>query len=165
MIYILDAYNVIHKIQKLEAALEKDLRSARDALVELCRDFASLRGDISQIILVFDGNSRFNDLPHTNVPKIKMVFSETGEGADERIVTILERLTDEKNKCVVSDDNFVLNHARAYETRVMSVSEFERLINPESKKRGNQTGNPGHSALSPQAAAEITETYKKQLGL
>jgi len=165
MIYILDAYNIIHKIKRLEAALDKDLRSARDALVELSSKLVFTRGDISKIILVFDGKSQFRDLPNANLPKIKMVFSETGEDADDRIVTILEELSKEKNKCVVSDDNFVRNHARAYEARAMSVSEFEQLLNPKSKKQKNRTDGSENFSLSPKTAAEITEAYKKELGL
>ena len=84
MIYILDAYNVIHKIPSLEAALDKDLRSARTALIELCGRGALSRGDISKMILVFDGKSEFRDLPQSSPPKIELVFSETNEEADER---------------------------------------------------------------------------------
>lgn len=71
MIYILDAYNVIHKIPSLQAALDKDLRQARDALMELCARWASSRGDISKVILVFDGKTEFGGLARTGPPKIK----------------------------------------------------------------------------------------------
>ncbi len=165
MIYILDAYNVIHKIPALERTLDQNLRSSRDTLVELCRNFAARRGDISEIILVFDGNSKFNDLPQEKMSKIRLIFSETGEDADEKIVQILERLSEIRNKCVVSDDNFVRNHARAYETSAMSVSEFERLINPKSKKPRNKPSASDDFFLSPKAADEITKAYKKELGL
>src|SRR3989338_10706591 len=109
MIYILDAYNVIHKIRSLERALEKDLRASRDLLIALCGRLAASRGDISKIILVFDGKSEFWDLPHANTPKVQLIFSETGEDADERIILVLEDLSRNAAKCVVSDDNFVRN--------------------------------------------------------
>ena len=165
MIYVLDAYNVIHKIPQLEAILDKDLRSARNALVNLCQDLASRRKDISEIILVFDGNSKFHDLPQLSFGKIKLIFSETNEDADERIITILEKLTKERNKCVVSDDNFVRNHARAYEAQAMSVSEFGQLIHPKNKKKRNSQLSSKGFSLSPKIAEEITEAYKKELGL
>ena len=165
MIYILDAYNVIHKIPRLEVMLNKDLRSSRDALVELCSKLAAARGDISKMILVFDGKSEFQDLPQIAPPKIQLIFSETGEDADERIVAVLDQLSKETNKCVVSDDNFVRNHARAYETRILSVSEFEQLIDRKNKTRISQTTPSGIDILSPKDASEITEAYKKALGL
>ena len=165
MIYILDAYNVIHKIRQLETLLERDLRSARDGLIEVCGKFAAARGDVATIILVFDGKSEFRDLPQISPLKINLVFSETGEDADERIVKILEKLTEQPHKCVVSDDNFVRNHARAYQTRAMSVAEFERFIYSGNKKAKPHTRPSEDSTLPPKIAHEITEAYKKQLGI
>lgn len=164
MIYILDAYNVIHKIPRLSQALDKDLRTARDTLIALSGALASARGDISKIILVFDGNSEFHDLPQSSPPKIKLVFSETGEDADDRIRGILEQLAKERNKCVVSDDNSVRNHARAYLTRIMSVAEFEGLLSPKHKKKTGAKPQDSFS-LPLKIANEITEAYKKELGL
>lgn len=165
MIYILDAYNVIHKIRSLERALEKDLRASRDLLVSLCARFAASRGDIAKIILVFDGKSEFWDLPHAHTPKIQLVFSDTGEDADERIILVLENLSKNTAKCVVSDDNFVRNQARAHQTRVMPVAEFEALIQDPGPKRKNGQESPASFSLPPKLADEITREYKKQLGL
>ena len=166
MIYIIDAYNVIHKIKKLEVTLNQNLRRARDALVELCGRLVCARGGISKIILVFDGKSEFRDLQNASPPKIELVFSETGESADERIILVLEQLEKQRNKCVVSDDNFVRNHARAYAASVMSVSQFTPLIYPSNQKQPNKR-SPHDSArgLSPEEARDITEAYKKHLGL
>ena len=164
MIYILDAYNVIHKIPQLGRLLDRDLRTARDGLTQLCARLAAARCDISKIILVFDGNSKFNDLPEISFPKIELIFSETGEDADERIISVLEKLAKEKNKCVVSDDNFVRNHARAYESRAISVSEFEKLISGRTQKTRNKKPSEDFS-LPSKVTDEITEAYKKELGL
>ena len=163
MIYILDAYNVIHKIRSLEAALDKDLRTGRDALIKLCAGLAASRGDISRMILVFDGKSEFRDLPQNAPPKITLVFSETGEDADERIGTLLSELPGTEPKWVVSDDNSVLNHARVYKARAVSVSEFGKMFRPAAAKNPGKTdSNP---ALSPKQAQDITAAYKKALGL
>ncbi len=165
MIYILDAYNVIHKIRSLERALEKDLRTSRDLLISLCSRFAANRGDISKIILVFDGKSEFRDLPQANTPKIQLIFSETGEDADERIILVLEDLTRNAAKCVVSDDNFVRNQARAHQTRVMPVAEFEVLLQGTAPKRKGGQADPVSFSLPQKLADEITRDYKKKLGL
>ena len=163
MLYILDAYNVIHKIRSLDRALDRDLRAGRDALIALCARLAASRGDISKIILVFDGKSEFSDLPHQAPPKIKLIFSETGEDADERIITVLEKIANPADTCVVSDDNFVRNSARAHKSRAVSVAEFEALVNPAGPK-GKPAGTKTFS-LSQKAADEITAAYKKELGL
>ena len=168
MIYILDAYNVIHKIPSLDAALDKDLRTARAALIELCGRWALSRGEVFKIILVFDGKSEFRDLPQSSPPKVQLVFSETGEDADERIGDILEELGEKTTKCVVSDDNFVRNQARAYKTQVISVSEFNQWIHKTGKNKINPASSSSSSknfSLSRKAADEITQAYKKHLGL
>src|SRR3989338_2001938 len=165
MIYILDAYNVIHKIPSLETMLDKSLRAARDALVAFCGKFASGRGDILKIILVFDGKSQFRDLPQAHPPKIDLIFSETNEDADERIITLLEQLSKKTNACVVSDDNFVINQVRAYGALVMPVCQFEQLVNSRNKKKKNRKMPFDNSSLPPEIARAITEAYKKELGI
>ncbi len=165
MIYILDAYNVIHKIRSLERALDKDLRAARESLIGLCSRFAASRGDISKIILVFDGKSEFWDLPQANTPKIQLIFSDTGEDADERIILVLEDLSKNAEKCVVSDDNFVRNQARAHQTRVMPVAEFNALMQHTGQKGGTKNAGSPAFSLSQKLADEITRDYKKKLGL
>lgn len=161
MILILDAYNVIHKIASLEKKLDRDLRSARDALCKLCEQTLHSRGDIQKIILVFDGNSAFADLPQDHYPKMKLVFSETGEDADERIVQVLEDLSGRARRYVVSDDNFVRNTARAHQAKGMSVAEFKKLTFPKKVKKRASSDAP----LSAEEADEITLAYKRELGL
>ena len=162
MIYILDAYNVIHKISRLEAALERDLRAGRQALITFCSEAIQRRGDISRIILVFDGRTEFHGFEDVLPRGIETVFSDTGEDADERIITVLEGMEKIQGKCVVSDDNFVQNTARAHKTRGMSVAEFEKFCGPV---KSTQKTAPGKPALSAREADEITENYRKELGL
>ena len=164
MIYILDAYNVIHKIPALESLLDQNLRSARDALIALSSRLLLRRADLAQIILVFDGKSAYRDLPQHAPAKIKIVFSETPETADEKIVEILEGLSGERDKCVVSDDNFVRNHAKAYAARVVSVAEFERLTQQTKTRPGKMSPSDGLAdKLTPKQAEEITRAYKKSI--
>ncbi len=166
MIFILDAYNVIHKTPALERQLDKSLQAARDGLINRCSRLLSGRGGITRIILVFDGKSEHRDLPRTAPPKIQIVFSETGETADERIGQILETLSEKMERIVVSDDNSVRNHARAYSARTISVNEFEQMIRKTEIKAASSrskcdAGNP----LTPKQADEITQAYKKSLKL
>ena len=164
MIYILDAYNIIHKMRRLETALDTDLRTAREALTNLCADLAQARGDITSMIIVFDGRSEWRDLPKKSTEKIRLVFSETNEDADDRIAALLKKSPEKPERCVVSDDNSVRNHARAYRARVMSVAEFEKLTNPAADKKRKKQNSPEKS-LPPHIANKITEAYKKDLGL
>lgn len=165
MLYILDAYNVIHKMRRFEAVLDIDLRAAREALIALCGSLARARGDITSIVLVFDGRSEFSGLAQTVPAKVRLVFSKTNEDADDRIATLLEEGPDKPGKCVVSDDNSVRNHARAYRANVMSVQEFEKLVNTTADKTRKKPAAPGKPSLPPGLADQITAAYKKALGL
>lgn len=163
MIFILDAYNVIHKIKKLDAAMDQSLKAGRDALLDYCSEVIARRGDITKMILVFDGRTEFRGLPEISAPKIKTVFSDTDEDADERIILVLEELENVFNKCVVSDDNFVRNTARSHRAKGMSAAEFEdfcRVKTPAVKKNSGE-----RTALDAETADEITRAYKKELGL
>lgn len=163
MILILDAYNVIHKIKQLDAALDRGLKAGRDALIQYCSQAIERRGDITKIILVFDGKTEFHGMPEISAPKIKTVFSDTGEDADERIILVLEELEKTFNKCVVSDDNFVRNTARSHRAKGMSAAEFEDFC----KVRTGTVKPPLNErpSLDAQTADEITRAYRKELGL
>lgn len=122
-------------MRRFELALDANLRTAREALTAQCTSLMQSRGDITSIILVFDGKSEFHDLYQTAPQGIQLVFSDTGEDADDRITTLLEELPAKPEKCVVSDDNQVRNHARAYAVRSISVREFETLCDKAAVKQ------------------------------
>jgi predicted RNA-binding protein with PIN domain len=165
MLYILDAYNVLHKMRRFGPALDQNLRTGREALIAACVSLMQARGDVTSVILVFDGRSEFRDLPQQVPRGIRLVFSETGEDADERIPVILEELAKQSQKCVVSDDNSVRNHARAYGVKSISVAEFEILIQTGENKGKKKSAGADKSSLPSNLADEITREYKKKLGL
>ena len=148
MIYILDAYNVIHKIPSLEKLADKDLRTSREALIHLVTRLAA-RGDTTKIILVFDGQTQYHDLANSAPPKIKLIYSNTNEDADDRIAVVLESLPERPIRIVVSDDNSVRNHARAYKASPMSVAKFETLLNQTPKKAPQKKTTPRQSSTLP----------------
>lgn len=167
MIFILDAYNVIHKIHSLERELDRGLMAAREALTQRCENLAKSRGDISCIYLVFDGKSQFRDLPQKNIRGVKLIFSETGESADDRIFSLLEELPRKEERRVVSDDNSVINHARVHGIKSLRVKEFEAGL---KKAEGTDAKIKNHreesgEKLSQELADEISEAYRKELGL
>lgn len=163
MIFILDAYNVIHKIKQLDDALDRSLKAGRDALIQYCSQAIERRGDITQIILVFDGKTEFHDMPEISAPKIKTIFSDTGEDADERIILVLEELEGTFQKCVVSDDNFVRNTARSHRAKGMSAAEFENFC--KARPAAIKNAPDERISLDAETADEITRAYKKELGL
>lgn len=167
MFYVIDAYNLIHKTPSLESALDKDLRSARDALILHCEKLIERRGDITKIILVFDGRSEFHDLQQPQIHKIEIIFSSTNETADEKIIEVLQSLSNHKNITrVVSDDNFVKNQARSHRVTGISIQEFHQITNPMKKfKKNSLKIDYDKNSLDNEIASEITAAYKKELGI
>ncbi|MBU3758666.1 MAG: NYN domain-containing protein [Candidatus Omnitrophica bacterium] len=162
MTYVIDGYNVIHALPALEKCLESSLKCARDALIRMCLVIRSSRGDVRRIVIVFDGDSAFRDFPAENCGDVEIVFTESSEEADERIVDVLRELRPSGRVCVVSADHFVRNNARAFGAERVHPRDFEAL----SRARGRAFEGPAaEESLTEAAARKLTEDYKKLLGL
>lgn len=112
---ILDAYNVIHLIPELERTLDASLENARGALILYCRRFQESKGNIRKMVLVFDGARRRESLWNETSScegDCEIIFSDTDQTADDKIVELLDRLERPEMAAVVSSDNYVANNAR-----------------------------------------------------
>lgn len=118
---VIDGYNAIHKIARLEAMLDISLHEARRALTELAMEYKRKVGGISEVSVVFDGKDMYRRQEISTPPN--QVFSKSGEG-DRMIIRTVERLSDRYHVVVVSDDNFVRNNSRAHRASIITVSEF-----------------------------------------
>jgi len=161
--YVLDGYNVIYAVPECKRKLDQSLEAAREYLIHCCAGYTESRKDLS-IFIVFDGKSDFWDMPIPGKNQVKVIFTQNNEKADDRI---LEMLRDTKFKgevTVVSRDNYVYNHSRAFCAKVISPEEFFAGL---TKKRDSVKSNaPGDSkSLPPGSAKEITEEYKRHLGI
>lgn len=162
MIWILDGYNVIHAIPTLEKKLEVSLQAARDQLISMCEKLQENRGDFPKIYIVFDGNSAFRDLSSYKTPSLEVIFTETREDADDRIIELLETRFSNKRVGVISNDNYVMNHARVFKAKKMSVLEFFELCQKTSHE--GVTKKTKHT-LSSEEAQDITKEYGSYLGI
>ncbi len=165
MVFVVDGYNVIHAVPELERKLDQSLRSARDALVALCRTIQSLRGDVQKVVIVFDGSSAFRDLPQENFPGVEILFTESGEDADDRILDVLREKSPGQNFCIVSNDNYVSNHARAFGAERMTAVRFQALAAPRKKTLQRPGAAETGEELPGSIARKLTEDYKRYLGL
>jgi len=120
--YIIDGYNVIYKIPQLEQRLDDSLQSARQALVDLVRT-KSANGN--EYVIVFEGKNEYSGFNEPDYAgNIKLVFTKTGEEADRRIIDMLKNREGSSGISVVSDDNYVRNHAKAFRADVVSAVDF-----------------------------------------
>jgi predicted RNA-binding protein with PIN domain len=166
MILVIDGYNIIHAIKKLELTLKRGLKEARASLISFCIQLFSVRCDIEKIYIVFDGTSDLYCSEESPHPKIRILYTPTGEDADDRIIEILRAYTGKSQVTVVTNDNYVANNARSLRAKILSASEFERYSTP--RKFPNQKTSeisPGFPEVSANTAKDITEEYKKFLGI
>ena len=165
MIFVVDGYNVIHAVPELERKLDQSLKAARDALVALCSAIQSLRGDVQKILIIFDGDSAFRDLPQENFPGVEILFTESGEDADDRILDVLREQSPVERFCIVSNDNYVLNHARAFGVEKMTALSFQALAVPKKRTLHKPGAVEAGEELPGHVARKLTEDYKRYLGI
>ena len=159
---ILDGYNVIHAVPELEKLLDSSLQAAREGLIQSCERYKAVQGNIHKIVIVFDGQSEYDGLPSGSRAGIEIVFT-SGESADEKILEIIQDSRDTDSFIVVSNDNYISNNSRAMRTAVVPVSQFHGAVFGEKRSNGSRTGSK--SSLSAHAAQQITNEYRKYLGL
>jgi len=166
MIYVIDAYNVIHAVCDFERKLDHSLKAARDYLEQSCRHFRAQRGDIEKIFLIFDGSSAVAPPVMRRAEGIEPVYTESGEDADDRLIEVLMQAKDPGNMTVVSNDNYVTNHARALGANVMTARDFYVLIAQAGTRRGLSKAAAGPGDKVPAGVAQaITAEYRKHLKL
>lgn len=158
--YLLDGYNLIFSIPELEFSAGQSLELARDELFHLCDKLLAKRKDVEEIHIVFDGRSEYASLENDSYGRINVIYTATGQSADEVIVELLEHLKLGKKASVVSNDNFVRNHARVYGASKMYVSQFYDLIHRTGVK-----DEPSESCLSQAECDQITADYKRMLNI
>jgi predicted RNA-binding protein with PIN domain len=165
MHYILDGYNIIHKTPAFEALLSRSLEEARRGLIGFCKTLLQARGDIVRITVVFDGQSDVFS-PDGSTGRLEIIYTITGEDADDRIVDYL-RQTQPRFASIVSDDNYVCNSARAFKVKAVSVADFlgtMRKTTSHAKKRSLKN-NPTGKHIGAKQRDDITQSYADYLGL
>ena len=122
------------------------------------------RSDIRRIVLVFDGRAGFIG-NGGKTGRLEIIFTESGEDADDRLVDLLESGAGRTPVFVVSNDNYVSNHARVYHGHNLSAGDFYRLFGRPAADGKSGASNPPEKKISPALARTITEEYRKYLGI
>ena len=167
MIVLMDAYNFIHAIPELEGTLSLGLRASRDGLIRLCLSWNRERGDIELIYLVFDGSSEVYVEEAQKYPGLAILYSESGQEADDVIIDVLAQMGSRGKKIVVvSNDNYVINNSRAFGAEAVRAQDFYQRMKHKNLRAGKTQSFSGKlSEMPPHLADDITRAYKKHLGI
>ena len=142
MNYIIDAYNVGHKISAAAEWLSKG--QTEKAIPIILSHIQSALPQAGEIIAVFDGKSgnlqsRF---PST---RIKIKFSKKPQTADDIIRNFIRRQANPSNWTVVSSDNEIVYTARDMGAKVQTAQQFTNAKTPKTRISENpekyQPGN------------------------
>jgi predicted RNA-binding protein with PIN domain len=177
-IYIIDGYNVIHRVPRWEAHLNASLEQGREALLSYCRRWMQTRGDVWLFYVVFDGDCAVTSSHTSSGPGIRVVYTRTGETADDRMLDIMREFGEGCDYVAVSDDRYVSSNAKLLSAETLSARDFAEALSPESKAapRKKQRGRGGKASrdvdptsrdntagkVSPHDAKIITDSLRRE---
>lgn len=129
MKYVVDGYNVIHKIEALKS---KRLFTQRESLIQMIEAAVAKNKSFKDVTVVFDGKDGVvAPIRHSTV---KIIFSKK-TCADKKIKHLLESSSFARDIGVVSDDRQVRFYANSVGAKRISVEEFLKRLNLAEKKR------------------------------
>jgi predicted RNA-binding protein with PIN domain len=158
---ILDGYNVIHRLPSLQERLDRSLQEARAGLIRCCMDWLAYRKDAQMFYVVFDGSSDVLDAPNEGSERVRVVFTDSSETADERIIRIVRQRERADNCVVVSDDNYVRTGCRSGSCDIMSVEEFCATLNRKKSRTVKHVRHGTKTGLSPDQERRITDELRR----
>ena len=108
--YLIDGYNLGHKIPEVVRLLQKkDFYAAIERIIHIVQMRINIRRN--RVILVFDGKKGIFDYPRS-ASTVEVLFSRKPQEADDIIREILRKQTDTSHWTVISSDNEILKTAR-----------------------------------------------------
>lgn len=150
--YIIDGYNLAHKMPSLKPLLPGDLKLARDRLVLLLADYA-LRRNLD-VTVVFDNRRGFAATRGDSRSGAKVVFAQSD--ADSYIKRMLERERSPKSCTVVTSDNSIRLHVADFGAKLLRSEEIAaELATTRPTAHGSRlTAGPTQQEVKPEPSGD-----------
>lgn len=161
---IIDGYNVIHRVPRFCRLMDTSLESARKALLQYCAEWITMRNDVWQFCVVFDGDSSVADSYGQTARGVRALYSRTREAADDRILALMEQRGKSCRYVVVTDDNRVLAGAKERNAAIMSSLAFASVLGKQRRGTAGDTGD-GDKELPPRDRKRINDELKEVWGI
>lgn len=124
---IVDGYNVIHADPKLKKTVRAGMQGAREGLI--ARVLRYLEHKNVQVTVVFDGRGGITDAEVVLPGRLQVLYSATGQTADDFIVDTLFAHPNPREFIVVTSDMADIgSRVSPVGARVLSSSEFLERI-------------------------------------
>lgn len=124
LLYLIDGYNVIHKMPQLKPLLRDNFEGARDAFIERVARFCV--SDACRVRIVFDGRGRrAESVPTTpRMAGLEVVYSSARQSADAYIERAVYMDPEKRHIVVVSGDTGIREICRNLGAMVMGPDNF-----------------------------------------
>lgn len=129
MKYIVDGYNVIHKVVGLGS---KRLLNQRESLIQMIELAQAQNKSFKDVTVVFDGKEGI--IAPSRRSAVKIIFSKK-TCADKKIKHLVESSSFARDIVVVSDDRQVRFYASSAGAKRISVEEFLKKLKQADKKK------------------------------
>jgi predicted RNA-binding protein with PIN domain len=165
-ILIVDGYNVINRIPKLQASLDGGLPNARNRLALEVANWGREHPGV-ECLIVFDGEFQGSGGREQKIAGIRCLFTLTRHGGDDEIIRFVREFKGRpRDITVVSDDNKVGNNCRAHGAAVRPSSFImARQAGPPRPARTGRKGPAEGQGLDGKARAAIDAELRKKFGL
>jgi len=133
---IVDGYNVIHADERLKRWIRSDLQKARTGLIRRLEQYVGRKN--LQITVVFDGRGGLTDVEVEIPGKLQVLYSRTGQTADELIIEIVQASSNPRQYIVATSDMADIGRsARALGAEVLESKAFLARIRTKPSRTGD----------------------------
>jgi predicted RNA-binding protein with PIN domain len=99
---LVDGYSLLHKWPELAPGRPRHSMEARDELIRILTLYRDATG--TPITIVFDGAGKSASTEFPSTPELEILFSRSGQTADQIIERVAARMTDYGEVLAVTDD-------------------------------------------------------------
>ncbi|MBM3315018.1 NYN domain-containing protein [candidate division WOR-3 bacterium] len=149
--YIIDGYNLLHKLPELAGLAGSDLELARELLLGRLVCWRGRRG--IAVTVVFDGTGRAATAPRA-AAGVRVVFSRPPRSADAEIAALLAGHRSPRSVMVVSSDREVRTRARDRGAKTVLSEEFAAGLRPAAAA-------PPDGEVKPEMRAEDVRDWER----
>lgn len=137
---LVDGYNVIKNLDRLQAKEKVGLKSARQELIRMLAAYKAAHPSLD-IVIVFDAPAADEpDTARVGILGLKIIFDRSS--ADFRIKKIVESTHSPGGITVVSADKGITSYVRSLGANILSPSEMEQRLKAPERRHSIRTDKP-----------------------
>lgn len=152
MLYLIDAYNWLLSSSKEEFISENQLQKWIDQKTKILRDCRL------QAILIFDAANSQQPLCRYSINSVEIIFTPSGQTADELILEMISSLP-RSFAHVVTSDRHLGKSCRALGAQTSQIKTFLRKIDITPKKNSSRAGPSRYSQIKTDEDSENARAW------